>query len=51
MSTLVLKFSGPLQGRKPREKIRRLDEDGKAGEKFVSLCFGVGFAHRQESVA
>lgn len=48
---LVLKFSGPLQGRKPREKGRRLDEDGTAGEKFVSLCFGVHIAHRQESVA
>jgi hypothetical protein len=51
MSTLVLKFSGTLQGKRPREKGRRLDEDGTAGEKFVSLCFGVEFAHRQESVA
>jgi hypothetical protein len=48
---LVLKFCGPLQGRKPREKGRRLDKNGKAAEIFVSLCFGVECAHRQEPVA
>jgi len=45
------RFCGPLRGRKPREKGRRLDENRKAVEKFVSLCFGVECAHRQESVA
>jgi hypothetical protein len=41
VSMLVPKFCGPLHGGKPREKGRGLDENGKAWEKFVSLCFGV----------
>jgi hypothetical protein len=38
-------------GEKAKRKGKGLDENGKVGEKFVSLCFGVECAHRQESVA